>query len=295
MKLKYQFLGGTFQRKRGAIKKDAHVLVFHGIMDNAGSFDHLIPLLPKQFYYVCVDLPGHGLSSHFPKHIPIYTLSYIMVYKLLTDYFDKNHYIIMGHSYGGQLGILYAQLYPQCVEKLILLDTINLIPVTSTNFKHYLVERFDNFLLFEKKMLNNGSQPTYTYDEAVDKLQLARFSPISTQAAIALSHRSLMGAENGRYRFRLDQRIKNSINPLRDFKYVIATLKADPVLCPILIILGKENKVQLRYMNPVLTHLKKFKNVKVKMVDGYHDVHSDSPELVAPYICLFLLHKKGKL
>lgn len=38
----------------------------HGWQDNAGSFDTLIPLLPSNFSYLAIDLPGHGLSSHSP-------------------------------------------------------------------------------------------------------------------------------------------------------------------------------------------------------------------------------------
>lgn len=36
------------------------VLVVHGLCENAGSFDRLIPLLSRQFFYVVIDLPGHG-------------------------------------------------------------------------------------------------------------------------------------------------------------------------------------------------------------------------------------------
>ena len=36
-------------------------------MDNAGSFDHLIPLITvPSLHLVAIDLPGHGLSSHRP-------------------------------------------------------------------------------------------------------------------------------------------------------------------------------------------------------------------------------------
>jgi len=41
-------------------------IAMHGYMDNAGTFDRLIPLLPDQFYVVAIDLPGHGFSSHVP-------------------------------------------------------------------------------------------------------------------------------------------------------------------------------------------------------------------------------------
>nr|CAH7753933.1 unnamed protein product [Callosobruchus chinensis] len=47
-------------------------------MDNAGAFDNLIPLLPHKFRYVCIDLPGHGRSSHFPPHLPLHTLNFLL-------------------------------------------------------------------------------------------------------------------------------------------------------------------------------------------------------------------------
>ena len=38
-----------------------------GWLDNAGSFDRLIPLITvPSLHLVAIDLPGHGLSSHRP-------------------------------------------------------------------------------------------------------------------------------------------------------------------------------------------------------------------------------------
>ena len=45
----------------------AYCLVLAGWLDNAGSFDGLIPLLSLPSpHVVAIDLPGHGLSSHRP-------------------------------------------------------------------------------------------------------------------------------------------------------------------------------------------------------------------------------------
>ena len=45
------------------------VFAIHGWLDNAGTFDALIPLLPKDLRVVAVEMPGHGLSDPFPPDI----------------------------------------------------------------------------------------------------------------------------------------------------------------------------------------------------------------------------------
>jgi pimeloyl-ACP methyl ester carboxylesterase len=34
------------------------ILCLHGWLDNAGTFDRLIPLLPREFSYLAIDFPG---------------------------------------------------------------------------------------------------------------------------------------------------------------------------------------------------------------------------------------------
>uniref|UniRef100_H2QLU1 AB hydrolase-1 domain-containing protein n=2 Tax=Pan troglodytes TaxID=9598 RepID=H2QLU1_PANTR len=53
------------------------VLCLHGWLDNANSFDRLIPLLPQDFYYVAMDFGGHGLSSHYSPGVPYYLQTFV--------------------------------------------------------------------------------------------------------------------------------------------------------------------------------------------------------------------------
>ena len=39
------------------------LLLLHGWLDNAGSFETMLPYL-DQYHVIAVDLPGHGLSQH---------------------------------------------------------------------------------------------------------------------------------------------------------------------------------------------------------------------------------------
>lgn len=274
--------------------KDEAVLVTHGRLDNAGAFDRLIPYLPNSFYYICVDLPGHGKSSHFPKYLPIYTINYVLVYKLLAQFFKRQRYIIMGHSYGGQIGFLFAQLYPHLVKKLIMLDTLHMYPVAVNEYKHYLIDSFNNSISLIEK-LKSGKPPTYTYQEALNKLLNGREgTPLTVEAATALLQRGVEPTEDGKYTFTFDQRMKSFINPEHDFRYIIETLKEDPVTCPILIIFG-EHSFTKNHMEPLVNELKKWNNVSIEYVDGYHDIHNNNPDIVGPLVTKFLITEKGKL
>ncbi|XP_018573755.1 serine hydrolase-like protein [Anoplophora glabripennis] len=275
-------------------ENDEAILVSHGRLDNAGAFDRLIPYLPNSFYYICIDLPGHGKSSHFSPHLPIYTTNYVLVYKLLAQYFKRQSYIIMGHSYGGQIGFLFAQLYPNLVKKLILLDTVHMYPVSVKDFKYYLIDSFNSTIKLTEK-LKTGNPPSYTYEEALNKLLHGRQgTPLTTEAATALLRRAVEPTGDGKYTFTFDQRMKNFINPTHDFRYILEALREDPVTCPILIVLGEHSFTKID-MELILQELSKLSNVSVEYVDGYHDIHNNNPDRVAPIVNKFLITQKGKL
>lgn len=42
------------------------IIALHGWQDNAGTFLRLAPMLPKDVSVLCIDLPGHGHSTHLP-------------------------------------------------------------------------------------------------------------------------------------------------------------------------------------------------------------------------------------
>ena len=61
-------------------------LVCAGWLDNAGSFDGLIPLLSLPSpHVVAIDLPGHGLSSHRPPGTNAVFLNYLTDVRRVVD------------------------------------------------------------------------------------------------------------------------------------------------------------------------------------------------------------------
>lgn len=166
------------------------VLTTHGRMDNAGCFDRIIPLLPTNFYYICIDLPSHGKSTHFPPFFPLNFLKFVFAFKLVVDYFKRGKYILFGHSFGGGIGNYFARLYPEYVEKIICIDPTT--PCVSPNkFKSYVTSKFnDHIKLYDKQIM--GTRPTYSKEEALAKISRGRWGePLPIEIAAVLANRVL--------------------------------------------------------------------------------------------------------
>lgn len=265
-------------------------------MDNASSFDGLMPLLPSNYYYLCFDLPGHGKSSHFPGYLPIHTMDFVVVYKMLVDYFKKEQYILIGHSYGGQIGVKFAQLYPEHVRLLILLDTVYSIPVPVYTYSVLNLHVINSCLQYNE-VIKRKNQPIYTYEQALHKVtQNRNYETLTPEAGKILLRRHLIKCGEDKYKFSLDQRFKFYMNPLHDNRYAVEVLRACPIHCPVLVIFSEGYKLQKQVVSPVIKHFQKQKNFTIKHVSGNHSVHLTNPERVAPIILEYLANKtKSKL
>lgn len=69
-------------------EESKRILVLHGWMDNAGSFDNVMPHIKHKngLYIVALDLPGHGKSSQFPPGASYSDLNILMeIRRCLTE------------------------------------------------------------------------------------------------------------------------------------------------------------------------------------------------------------------
>lgn len=56
-------------------------------MDNAGTWDGVAPLLPKNFSLISIDFPGHGLSSPKPLGASSQFLDLVLVIERIVQHF----------------------------------------------------------------------------------------------------------------------------------------------------------------------------------------------------------------
>ncbi|XP_073442787.1 serine hydrolase-like protein 2 isoform X2 [Dendrobates tinctorius] len=107
--LRFKVPWGHLAAKAWGPSEGRPILCLHGWLDNANTFDRLIPLLPNEYYYVALDFSGHGLSSHMPKGVRYQHMDYVTdVHRVVTS-LGWQKFSIMAHSMGGVVGGMTRQ------------------------------------------------------------------------------------------------------------------------------------------------------------------------------------------
>lgn len=108
--------------------KNIPILILHGWNLSAGKFIPLQEEFKNRGYKVyCPDLPGFG-KTEFPQK-PLFLSDYV---NFVEEFLQKNKLrsvIIIGHSFGGRIGIKYASQNPKLLKALILTGAPGYNPV----------------------------------------------------------------------------------------------------------------------------------------------------------------------
>ncbi|XP_068583782.1 serine hydrolase-like protein [Cebidichthys violaceus] len=262
------------------------VLCLHGWADNCGTFNTLIPLLPKEYRYVAVDLAGHGLSSHRHPGVFYSFPEYVMDVCRVAEALHWSHFSIIGHSMGGNVAGMFSALYPEMVDSVVLLDSYGFLPVDQKEMRQGMDEMFQ----FEKQS-EEKKRRVYTYENAVERLSAAN-PTLSERSVHILLERGLVQVEGG-MAFTRDLRI-NVKNIVRINLEQSLELQSE-IKAPILVVLAEDG------FEKFVGHNKKSASAIVQAyrdrkhtlvtVPGDHHVHLNDPEVVAPLVSDFLQTK----
>uniref|UniRef100_A0A671YJD1 Serine hydrolase like n=1 Tax=Sparus aurata TaxID=8175 RepID=A0A671YJD1_SPAAU len=264
------------------------VLCVHGWADNCGTFNNLIPLLPKECRYVAVDLAGHGLSSHRPPGV-FYTFpSYVMDVRRVVDALQWNKFSIIGHSMGECGHFKCFALYPEMVDAVVLLDSYGFLPTDLKEIPKVVRQGFEELLQYEKKPEEKKTR-VYTYENAVERLSAAN-PTLSEQSVHILLERGLVQVEGGTAFFILFKNIvRISVEQSLEMQ---SRIKAS-----VLVVLAEDGfekmfsePDQKRFTSALLQGYRD-RNVSVLTVPGDHHIHLNKPDVVARPVSDFLQTK----
>ena len=101
--------------------KGTAVVLLHGFLENLGMWDNYIELFARKNRVLAIDLLGHGATDCLGYVHTMEDQAY-MVHQVLHDLKIRKA-IIIGHSMGGYIALAFAELYPDYMKGLVLLNS----------------------------------------------------------------------------------------------------------------------------------------------------------------------------
>lgn len=253
------------------------MLCCHGFLDNANSFDKLIPhLLGKlDFHIVCIDFSGHGKSSHLPKLANYNLPQRICEILLLSHSLKWRKFILIGHSMGAFTSSIFAATYPELVSALILIEGIGAF-LKPESAPEILRSYVDGYKLVMKK------PKVYKTKEEIFKYMLKSRRELSHESIRLLMERGIVENE-GDYSFSHDLSYHRGNAIQWKSEDVIDFL--EKIECKTLLLY--HHKEQFVYS--LQEKVRYVRDIQVKgLNDGGHHLHLENPKETASIMIEFL-------
>jgi len=252
------------------------ILATHGWLDNAASFLPLSAYL-DDYYIVAIDFAGHGKSQQRSKGAQYHILENIYDLHVLIEQQNWPPFILLGHSMGGILGMVYASSFPEKVSKLIMLDAF--APLIK---KAELAPQQLRDAVFHR--LEHQTKPV-KHPESIKIAVNSRLSvtKMAAQNAELLMRRNIKSVASG-YEWTTDPRLK-TLSLMRMTEEQADSFFSE-VKCPVMCLLGDEGYPEIRQYLLEKHHL--VQNFQWHDIPGFHHFHMDNPVPAADKIKDFL-------
>ncbi|MGY3860723.1 alpha/beta fold hydrolase [Aeromonas lacus] len=249
------------------------LIALHGWLDNGASFLPLAPYL-DDFHLVCVDLPGHGHSDH--KTTPYVFVDWLDDLYQITQAAGWSRFVLLGHSLGALIASAYAGVFPEQIERLILLEGLG--PLTQPD--EAVPAQIRRSILNRSRTRERSAAGFASIDEAV--AARCKVAEITPEAARLICERQLEERAE-RWQWRSDPRLRD-LSPLRMSEgQAQALIKA--ICCPVLFIRGEQGFAELEAQWQLRQGA--FRQIEQVILPGNHHFHMENGAATAVCIVNF--------
>ena len=282
------------------------IFCMHGWLDNANSFDRLIPFIldheqnSELYHIVAMDMPGVGLSSHKPPGSDYTLFTNIMEMRRVIVQLGWNRLTLLSHSLGSHFSFMYSCVYPSEVETLISIDLARPITRMVNNWNLTIANSIEDHFKCEYHVQDDPTTnirvPVYSEVDAIKRLMDSHSSSLTRPSAEALLKRGARKQRWG-YTFSRDVRWRHLSLELRpDDDMMLQYLEAPfgPNLFVIRASRSPYHSTEESKMRFYELFERKCPIFREVVLAGTHHLHMNTPELVAPEVNKFLAEVLAK-
>jgi pimeloyl-ACP methyl ester carboxylesterase len=199
------------------------MVCIHGGAAHAHWFDFVAPGFTPDHHVYSLDLRGHGDSAWTDPHTYSWK-HYAEDINAFVEKLDLQDFVLIGHSMGGMVSLVYAATHPGRMGALVIVDTIMLMPMDRVS-----------------KMQEFGKRPAKAYATQEDLIARYRLEPSESQMAAPevirrmAMHSGRQDAE-GRWQHKADRGV------YANFKQIAGVPLWEKIKVPALVIKGEHSK-----------------------------------------------------
>jgi pimeloyl-ACP methyl ester carboxylesterase len=234
------------------------MLCIHGGAAHAHWFDFVAPGFIEDHHVLSLDLRGHGDSAWADPHSYNWK-TYAEDVNAFVEKLDLRDFVLIGHSMGGMISLVYATTHPGRVGRLVIVDTIMLMPMDRVT-----------------RMREFGKKPARSYATEDELVARYRLEPAETQMAAPeiirrMAEHSGRRTPDGKWHHKADRGV------YANFQQIAGVPLWDKVQVPALVIRGEHSK---RFMPEQLAEIR-LRAPQVQMAEvpaSDHHITLDNPQ-----------------
>ncbi len=261
--------------------KEKTLILLHGWMDLAFSFQPLAEHLGGRYRLVAFDFRGHGDSGRVPPSGYYHFPDYVRDLHGLLPQLAGPHPILVGHSMGGTVASLFTGTFPDRVKKLVIVDGLG----APTSDLEDSPDRFLKWMEGCDQVLKRAPRTFSSVPDAADRLQMMN-PRLNRELALFLAEKGTRAVPGG-------GGITWKHDPLHTtrsaFPFVLSQFLSfmRNISCPTLVV-HPEDSFMSRWSDfphrvEALTHRQ-----EVTIPGCGHMVHQEQPALLAEAIVRFV-------
>jgi pimeloyl-ACP methyl ester carboxylesterase len=215
------------------------VVLVHGYMDAAGTWDRVAPTLAATGRrVVALDMRGFGDGARAPRGSYYHFADYVFDLADVVDALSPNEPVeLVGHSMGGTVATLFAGSYPERVARLASLEGLG-PPDTPPEIGADRMRHWIDQVRRVRARDGEGRTPTFTREEALRRLAGNHPSVPPDVLAHRLTH-LVREESDGRVSWLVDP-LHRTMSPVPFFARLWMAF-AKKITCPVLFVHGGPN------------------------------------------------------
>jgi pimeloyl-ACP methyl ester carboxylesterase len=255
------------------------IVMLHGFLDHAHTFDLLAAKLSDTFNIVAWDARGFGKTDWVHPSGYYHFFEYLYDLELFLEHFKDRKPVLLGHSMGGMIASLYAGTFPEKVSGLINMEGW----FTANSPFSEAPARARRWI--EEVRTSGPFKPLKDIDEAAQRLK--KNDPLMPNDVA--HHLAYEGTkfENDGLHWRHDP-LHKTRSPQQTYLEQIEAFW-QKIECPVLLLKGEQSSPHLADYK---SRVNSFKNAQfIEIEDSGHNLHLHQPAIISQLIRDFLVYK----